>query len=222
MILAIMLAAMCKMSQCDQEAMEKCNFCERHVCATEGCTKAVKVGGLPGWAQSKNESMYFAPGEEPEKYVAPRVVWKHCPAHACNRFCPRINKGGGALFAKLDEEGLLEHFACPNERLYKGKFCKAHTCAAPNCMAQAVETMGKPPKGSDQPLDWEMLKCENYCKQHLKLKGTNHPKKTGEKAETVSERIERLREAKEAAKAGKAAKAEKSADEADEGEAEEE
>ena len=218
MILAIMLAAMCKMSQCDQEAMEKCNFCERHLCATEGCNKAVKVGGLPGWAQSKNESQYFAPGETPEKYVAPRVVWHHCPAHACNRFCPRINKGG-TLFAKLDEEELLERIACGNERLHKGKFCKEHTCAAPNCMAQTLESMAKLPKDSEQQLSWDMLKHEDYCQQHIKLKGTDHPKKTGEKAETVSERIERLREAKEAAKAAKsakpAAKEEKEADEAE-------
>ncbi len=195
MLCTIIIAALCRMSQCHDEAMEKSNFCERHTCATEGCNKAVKVGGLPGWAQQKQPD-YFVPGQQQEKREPPRVVWYYCNAHACNRFCPRINEGAGQLFANLSEDALLEKIACKNERLNKGKFCKEHTCHAPNCMNQTLESM---PKASvDEPLTWDKLSAEAYCRQHTKLKGKDHPKKSVEKSETVSERIQRLREEKEA------------------------
>lgn len=208
MLCTILLAALCRMSQCQNEAMEKSNFCERHTCATEGCHKAVKVGGLPGWAQQK-KSDFFIPGQAQEKYEPPRVVWYHCNAHACNRFCPRINEGAGPLFAGLSEDTLLERIACKNERLNKGKFCKEHTCQAPNCMAQTLESMPKTANG--EPLSWDMLSSQSYCRQHTKLKGKDHPKKSIEKSETVSERILRLREEKAAKAAAAAAGAASSA-----------
>ena len=200
---------LCKMSQCGQEvAGDHENFCPNHLCATEGCHKPVKVGGMPGWMQKKQaKNQFVAPGQKPEKYVPPRLVWAHCQEHACARTCPRGDNVSGA-FEGLEEDSLIERAACKDERLYKGKYCAKHTCAVKGCLKPVLEKWKKVDKPKDknaiQPArSYDELESEEYCMAHIKMKGTEHAKHTPAESETVTARNKRIAEEKAAKAAPK-------------------
>ena len=203
---------MCKMSQCNEEvAGPHENFCKNHLCTTEGCKKAVKVGGMPGWMQPKqNKNQFVQPGQKQEKYEPPRLVWQHCPEHTCNRNCPR-GENVAAAFENVDEDTLISRAACKDERLYKGKYCATHTCAVKGCFKQVFEKWPKAEKttGTQQApsRSYEDLESSQFCMQHLKLKDTNFAKHTEKELETVTARSQRLAAEKAAAAEAKAAKA---------------
>ena len=204
-------AAMCKMPTCKESAIEKSQFCERHTCATAGCNMGVKIGGVPGWVagnQKKRNSFAFQMG--PEQELPTKIVWRHCPKHACGRLLPKIeNSQVRSLIAGKDQDEVLRVLACDHERLFKGKFCLRHSCGVANCASAVFEEWSKEAKKSTAAPSMTDLKSHEFCPRHLAIKGDNKHPREGLYKETCSEYYERKQAEKQALKEKEAAAAKK-------------
>ncbi len=199
-------AANCKMPTCKEPAMEKSQFCERHTCHTEGCYNGVKIGGIPGWAAGKaNKSAPWMQGGATAPEVPTKIVWKHCPKHACGRVMPRIkNDTTRNLLVGKNPDEILCIMACDRDRLYKGKYCLKHSCGMAKCPGCVLEEWSEAARDNEKKLELADLTTNEFCPRHLSLKGDNKFEREGPTKETCSEYFIRIKEEK-AAKAAKAA-----------------
>ena len=199
------IAVMCKMPTCKSPAVEKSQFCERHTCATAGCTAGVKIGGVPGWAQgnTKKNAFYGAPTQS----LPTRIVWRHCPKHVCGRLAPRLaNDSVSSLFANKDQDELLKILACDQERLFKGKYCLRHSCGVANCASGVFEEWSQKARKNQGVLELSDLSTQEFCPRHLSQKGNNKLPREGLTKETCSENYQRKQAEKQLAKEKEAAK----------------
>ncbi len=188
-------AAMCKMPTCKEPAQEKSQFCERHTCHTAGCNAGVKIGGLPTWTLGQMKRFAGNEGTLPTK-----LVWYHCPKHACGRFAPRLNNDRAyALFRNKDSEEALKLLACDKERLYKGKFCLEHSCAMSKCPGSVLEEWSETARDNASEPTMGDLTTHDFCQRHLSLKGNNKFEREGATKETCSEYYERKQAEKQKA-----------------------
>ena len=201
-------AAMCKLPSCKEQAMEQSQFCQRHTCATKGCFAGVKIGGVPNWIEGNTKNAFAFGGADSE--MPDKIVWRHCPKHACARTLPRLkNQNMSSLIRNKTPDDVLDILACSQERLFKGKFCLRHSCGVSNCASGVLEEWADKFKKDNEAIPRiDDLTTREFCARHLATKGNEKYKREGLTKETCSENYDRKIAEKEARIAEQKAKQE--------------
>ena len=201
-------AAMCKMPSCKEQAIERSQFCERHTCGVKGCFAGVKIGGIPNWVEGSTKNAFAIGGGDSD--MPTKIVWRHCPKHACGRMLPRLKHPNTAnIIRGKSQDEALEILACGQERLFKGKYCLRHSCGVSKCAsAVAEEWADRFKKDTETPPRADDLTVREFCPRHLATKGNEKYKREGLTKETCSENYDRKLAEKEAKLAEQKAKQE--------------